>query len=82
MRELVRSNDLVRISWLQALLGEASIESAVFDTHAATLEGSASAIVRRLVVDDADYARARRILVEAGEISPESDDSGESGDGS
>jgi hypothetical protein len=68
LRELARSNDPVRISWLQALLAEAGIDYAVYDTHAAALEGSASAIMRRLAVDDADFSRARRVLAEAGEI--------------
>jgi len=68
LRELIRSNDPVRISWLQALLADAEIECVVFDAHAATLEGSASAIMCRLVVDDDAWARAHRLLVDFGEI--------------
>lgn len=68
MRELIRSNDPVRISWLQALLADADIACAVFDVHAASLEGGASAIMRRIAVDDRDWSRARRLLVESGEI--------------
>lgn len=68
MRELIRSNDPVRLSWLEALLADAGIPCAVFDVHAATLEGSASAIMRRLAVDDGDWSRARRLLSDAGEM--------------
>ena len=73
MRELIRSNDPVRISWLQALLADAGIDCAVFDTHTATLEGGASAIMRRIAVGDDEWSRARRLLVDAGEISPAGD---------
>jgi len=75
LRELIRSNDPVRISWLQALLADAEIECVVFDVHAATLEGGASAIMRRLVVDDDAWWRAYRLLVDSGEIVPPSDQS-------
>lgn len=70
MRELIRSNDPVRISWLQALLADAGIGCAVFDGHTASLEGNAAAIVRRIAVDDDDWLRARRVLADAGELPP------------
>ena len=68
MRELLRSNDPVRLSWLQALLADENIEAVILDTHTAILEGSAGAILRRLVVIDEDYTRSRRILADAGEM--------------
>lgn len=68
MRELLRTNDLVKLSWLQALLTDAQIPHLVFDAHASVLEGSALAIRRRLMVEDVDFARARRIMRESGEI--------------
>lgn len=73
MKELLRTNDPVRISWLTALLADSRIEAVVLDTHMSVLEGSASAIRRRLMVDNDDYSRARRILEDAGEISSGSD---------
>ncbi len=69
MKELLRTNNPVRISWLTALLADARIEAVVLDTHMSVLEGSASAIRRRLMVGNDDYPRARRLLEEAGEIS-------------
>ncbi|MDX1711278.1 MAG: DUF2007 domain-containing protein [Rhodovibrionaceae bacterium] len=67
MRELVRSNDVVRLSWLRALLADSGIEAAILDSHTSVLEGSAGAIMRRLIVAEEDYARACAVLAEAGE---------------
>ena len=67
MKELLRTGDHVRISWLAALLAGESIETVVLDTHMSFAEGSISAIPRRLMVADEDYEAARRLLLEAGE---------------
>jgi hypothetical protein len=67
MQELLRTNDPVRISWLQALLAAAGIEVMVMDVHTSVIEGSIGAIPRRLMVADADHRRARTVLAEAGE---------------
>jgi putative signal transducing protein len=67
MKVLLRSNDLVRLSWVQALLASAGIEAVMLDTHTSIIEGSIGAIPRRLMVADDDHARARALLVEAGE---------------
>ncbi len=67
MRELVRTNDVVRLSWLQALLADAGIEAVVLDVHTSVMEGSIGAIPRRLAVIETDLARARRVLEAAGE---------------
>ncbi len=71
LRELLRTNDIVKLSWLTALLADAGIEALVLDSHTSVLEGSALAIPRRLAVVDDDYQRARRVLTEAGEELPE-----------
>jgi hypothetical protein len=76
MKELLRSNDTVRLGWLTVFLADAGIESAVLDTHTSVLEGSVGAIPRRLVVADGDYAKARRMLQGAGESLPEAADDG------
>lgn len=67
MKELVRTNNPVLLSWLQALLRDAGVESFVFDAHTSVLEGSANAIPRRLMVADDDYCLARQTMTEAGE---------------
>ena len=68
MKELIRTNDPVRLSWLTALLADQQIEAFVLDTHTSILEGSAGAIPRRLLVSDHDFDAANRVLAEAGEI--------------
>ncbi|MEE8279229.1 MAG: DUF2007 domain-containing protein [Alphaproteobacteria bacterium] len=71
MKELLRTNDVVKLSWLTVLLADAGIEALVLDSHTSILEGSAAAIPRRLAVADDDYNRACRILADAGEWSPQ-----------
>ena len=65
MYELTRSNDPVVLSWLIQALADVGVEAVVFDVHTSILEGSISAIPRRVMVREADLARARRILDEA-----------------
>lgn len=67
MKELLRTNNPVRLSWLQALLNNSGIDSLVLDHHTSLVEGSIGAIPRRLMVSDRDFARARALLTTAGE---------------
>lgn len=62
MRELLRTNDAVRLSWAQAVLTDAGIECLVLDNHTSIVEGSIGAIQRRLMVAEDDEARARSVL--------------------
>ena len=66
--ELLRLNDSVKLSFLEALLCDGGIECFVLDQYMSILEGSASAIPRRLMVLDEDAESARHILREAGEL--------------
>src|SRR3954462_5600853 len=68
MREVLRSNDPVRLSWLVALLTDAGIAAVVFDNHMSILDGSIGALPRRLMVADDDHARTLRGLTEGGEL--------------
>ena len=65
MKELLRTNDLVRLSWVEALLTDAGINCLVLDEHTSLVEGSIGAIQRRLMVDESDYPRAQKLLREA-----------------
>jgi hypothetical protein len=67
MRVVVTSNDVVRLSFLTALLADAGIDAVLLDHHTSVLEGSAGAIPRRLTVSTDDFPRACRILRDAGE---------------
>ena len=62
MKELLRTNDLVLISWIQSNLEDFRIKIDIFDGQMSVLEGSANAIPRRLMVDDEDHAEAVRLL--------------------
>jgi hypothetical protein len=66
MRELVRTNDIVLISAIEALLRGANIEYVVLDQNMSVLEGSLGMLPRRILVDEGGVARARRLLQEAG----------------
>jgi hypothetical protein len=66
MVELVRTNDPVAISAIEALLRSAGIVAFVFDQHTSVLEGSLGMLPRRLMVDGDDEIRARRLLTDAG----------------
>ncbi|MEM8799186.1 MAG: DUF2007 domain-containing protein [Pseudomonadota bacterium] len=65
MIELVKSNDLVLISFIEALLKDASIAFYTADTHMSVLEGSIGILPRRILVEDASHRRAQRLLVDA-----------------
>jgi hypothetical protein len=67
MKELLRTNDPVLLSFATALLVGQHIAAVVLDSHTSILEGSIGAIPRRLMVPDDDHARAKRLLAEAGE---------------
>ncbi len=66
MRELVLTNDLVLISYVEALLADQGIEAVVFDRNISLMEGSIGAFPRRLVVAEDVWHRASRVLKDAG----------------
>jgi hypothetical protein len=65
MKELLRTNDIVRLSWLQAILNDAGIDCLVLDNHTSLVEGSIGAIQRRLMVGIDDHARAAALIAQA-----------------
>lgn len=65
MKELLRTNDPVRLSWAEALLASAGVEIVIADRHTSVVEGSIGAIQRRILVAEDDLARARALLAEA-----------------
>ena len=62
MKPVLRTNNLIELSWAQAVLAKAGIEAFVFDAHNSIAEGSIAAIPRRLMVEDTDESRAEWIL--------------------
>ena len=65
MKELLRTNDPVSLSFLQTRLGQAGIETVIFDTNASIVEGSIGILPRRLMVIDDDYEQAIEVVAEA-----------------
>jgi hypothetical protein len=66
MIELLRSNDLVLLSFVRALLSAERIGYVGLDQHMNMVDGNIGAIPQRVMVDDADLERARRLLRDAG----------------
>lgn len=74
MIELVRTNDLVVISHVEAILAAEGIRYFIADQHMSALEGAIGMLPRRVLVDATREAMARRLLTEAGlkaELRPE-----------
>ena len=65
MKELLRTNNVVRLSWAQALLRDAGIDSVVLDHHASLVDGSIGAVPRRLMVAERDHDRAHALVAAA-----------------
>jgi hypothetical protein len=66
MEELLRTNDLVLISFAESLLREAGIETWVADQNMSIVEGSLGILPRRLMVPADRIEAARKLLDEAG----------------
>ena len=66
MNELLRTNNPVLLSFVEAVLAEAEIAFIVADRNMSVLEGSIGILPRRVLVADDDWAQAMRVLLEAG----------------
>jgi len=60
--ELIRTNDLVLISYLVSVLKDEEIDAVVLDEHTSILEGSIGAIQRRVVVLEEDLIAAKQVV--------------------
>ena len=67
LKEIARSTDPVRLSFLTALLSDGGVPAILFDTHASIVQGSLGVLPQRLMVADDDYDNAVVILKTAGE---------------
>ena len=66
MRELMRTNDAVLITAVEALLKSADIRHIVVDQNMSVLEGSIGIFPRRIMVEQDEIETARRLLEDAG----------------
>lgn len=74
MIELLRTNDPVLISFVEALLRDAEIGFFVADRNMRVMEGSIGILLRRVMVAEDDIGEARALLRDAGiegEMTPE-----------
>ncbi|CAN7221253.1 DUF2007 domain-containing protein [Rhizobium sp. LjRoot98] len=66
MKELIRTNDAVVLSFAQSLMKDAGIGCFIADQGMSILEGSLGLLPRRLLVDEDDEQEARQVLIDAG----------------
>jgi hypothetical protein len=66
MLELVRTNDPVIISFIEALMRDAGIAHFVADQNMSIAEGSIGILAKRIMVDGERLEEARKILADAG----------------
>lgn len=66
MELLVKTNDLVLLSYINALFKDGNITHQILDNNMSILEGSVGVIPRRVLVEEVDVPRAKAILIDAG----------------
>jgi hypothetical protein len=66
MHELVRTNDAVLITAIEALLKSANIPCFIADRNMSVMEGSLGFLPQRVLVPDDQEKRAKRLLTDAG----------------
>ena len=63
---IIRTMNPVTLSFAQAVLKDAGIESFLFDMNSSVLDGSTILVRKRLMIIDEDEADARELLEAAG----------------
>lgn len=66
MKELIRTNDAVLLSFAESLMKEAGIIHLIADQGMSILEGSIGLLPRRFLVEEDRAAEARQIFIDAG----------------
>ena len=62
MKILVKTNELIFLSWVKHQLNENDIKFLVFDEFISSTEGNINAFPVRVLVSENDYERAKRII--------------------
>ena len=65
MKAVLKTNNVVLLSFAQSLLKDAQIETLLLDENASIMDGSLGILPRRLMVSDDDFRQAQRILRDA-----------------
>lgn len=66
MKELLATNNLVTISFVESLLDDADIDFLILDQNMSILEGSLGIIPKRIMVTEASLRSAKQLLEDAG----------------
>ena len=66
MREVLRTNDPVVLSFANSVLASEGIEVLIADQHISAVEGAIGIFPRRMFVSARDWSVARRFLADAG----------------
>ncbi|MEM9123849.1 MAG: DUF2007 domain-containing protein [Pseudomonadota bacterium] len=66
MKELLRSNDPVLLSFVESLMAGEGIAFHQLDLHTSMVEGSIGALPRRIMVRKEDLGRAQAVLRDVG----------------
>jgi hypothetical protein len=66
MIELIRTNDVVLLSFAESLMRDAGIVCMIADQSMSVLEGSLGLLPKRLLVAEDRADEARRLLIDAG----------------
>ena len=62
MQILIRSNDIIYLTWVKSILSHNNIEFFVLDESMASTEGNISAIPVRILVNDDDLKKAKYLI--------------------
>ena len=62
MKPVLKTNNVVLISFARDLLAQSGIDSIVFDENASVMDGSLGMLPRRLMVADEDFAKGAALL--------------------
>ena len=65
MRELLRTNDPVLLSFVEVLLRDAGVAAMIADANISAVEGSIGILPRRVLVADDAWAAAAAVLADA-----------------
>tara|TARA_B100000989_G_scaffold296524_1_gene279941 strand:+ start:1014 stop:1226 length:213 start_codon:yes stop_codon:yes gene_type:complete len=62
MKILVKTNELIFLSWVKHRLNENDINFLVFDEFISSTEGNINAFPIRVLVSENDYERAKKLI--------------------
>ncbi|WP_319531069.1 DUF2007 domain-containing protein [uncultured Cohaesibacter sp.] len=66
MKLLLKTNNAVTLSFVEALLRDAQIPFQTLDQNMSIMDGSLGILPRRILVDEDRESEARRLMIDAG----------------